>query len=169
MIRNSIHKLHPARLQFSHRLVNVVAIKRNIVCAGRWAFHWIRGVTAHFGFRQIKGFRQEDAEKLMMRRDCGYDGMRHLALQSALPPDALSRLAEADAFRSLGLVALLGFGLLASSGCNQATYDPNLSYPVRSDFVVSAVQPWTAVPTTDDRLADLERLGVRGRAHRQAA
>jgi error-prone DNA polymerase len=59
--------------------------------------------SLRLGLRQIKGFRKEDAEKLMAKRGRGYDGMRHLALVSTLPPDALSRLAEADAFRSLGL------------------------------------------------------------------
>lgn len=49
--------------------------------------------------------------------------------------------------RSLGVAALLGLGLLTFTGCNQATYDPNLAYSVRTDFVVSPVKTWTAVPT----------------------
>jgi error-prone DNA polymerase len=61
------------------------------------------GCALRLGFRQIKGFRKGDAEKLMKARGTGYDGMRHLALASALPPAALVLLAEADAFRSLGL------------------------------------------------------------------
>ena len=48
--------------------------------------------------------------------------------------------------RSFGLVAVIGLGLLAFAGCNQSSYDPTLSYPVRSDFVVLATQNWTAVP-----------------------
>ncbi len=52
-----------------------------------------------------------------------------------------------SSFRTFGSIALIGSGLLAFSGCNQANYDPNLAYAVRNDFIVSAVQPWTAVPT----------------------
>ena len=36
-------------------------------------------------------------------RGRGFDGVRHLALAAKLPSEALSRLAEADCFRSLGL------------------------------------------------------------------
>jgi error-prone DNA polymerase len=55
------------------------------------------------GFRQIKGFREEYAKALVEARQDGFDGVRHLALATSLPGEALSRLAEADAFRSLGL------------------------------------------------------------------
>jgi error-prone DNA polymerase len=53
--------------------------------------------------RQIKGFREDDAKALVAARGHGFDGVRHLALAANLPSDALLRLAEADAFRSLGL------------------------------------------------------------------
>src|SRR6185437_14243410 len=52
---------------------------------------------------QIKGFREGDAKALVGARGHGFDGVRHLALAANLPSEALSRLAEADAFRSLGL------------------------------------------------------------------
>ncbi|HEY4114480.1 MAG TPA: error-prone DNA polymerase [Rhizomicrobium sp.] len=55
------------------------------------------------GLRQIKGFREGDATALVAARGRGFDGVRHLALSANLPSEALSRLAEADAFRSLGL------------------------------------------------------------------
>jgi len=59
--------------------------------------------AVRLGLRQIKGFRKEHAEALVAARGRGFDGVRHLALAANLPGEALSRLAEADAFRSLGL------------------------------------------------------------------
>ena len=59
--------------------------------------------AVRLGFRQIKGFRKENAESLVAVRGRGFDGVRHLALAAKLPSEALSRLAEADCFRSLGL------------------------------------------------------------------
>jgi error-prone DNA polymerase len=55
------------------------------------------------GFRQIDGFKEEDAEKLCATRDSGFHGVRHLNQVSGLSGSALSLLAHADAFRSLGL------------------------------------------------------------------
>ncbi|MDE2012964.1 MAG: error-prone DNA polymerase [Alphaproteobacteria bacterium] len=55
------------------------------------------------GFRQIKGFREEDAAALVAARGAGYDGVRHLAAAAALSSEALTLLADADAFRALGL------------------------------------------------------------------
>ena len=55
------------------------------------------------GFRQIKGFREEDAAALVAARGKGYDFVRDLWLRSGLGRAAIERLADADAFRSLGL------------------------------------------------------------------
>jgi error-prone DNA polymerase len=64
----------------------------------------IRAACAlRLGFRQIGGARQEDMEQLVARRGAGYDSVRDLWLRSGLPPNVLEQLAEADAFRSLGL------------------------------------------------------------------
>jgi len=59
--------------------------------------------AVRLGLRQIKGFRKEHAEALVAARGRGFDGVRHIALAANLPSEALSRIAEADAFRSLGL------------------------------------------------------------------
>ncbi len=55
------------------------------------------------GFRQISGFREEDAELIELHRGEGYDSIRDLWLRTGLDPSALERLADADAFRSIGL------------------------------------------------------------------
>ncbi|HUZ67679.1 MAG TPA: OB-fold nucleic acid binding domain-containing protein [Beijerinckiaceae bacterium] len=55
------------------------------------------------GFRQISGVREEDMRRLAALRGRGYDSVRDLWLRSGLSPTALEGLAEADAFRSIGL------------------------------------------------------------------
>jgi error-prone DNA polymerase len=55
------------------------------------------------GFRQVSGFAQAYALTIESVRGRGFDSVRDLWLRTRLPPSALERLAEADAFRSLGL------------------------------------------------------------------
>ncbi len=55
------------------------------------------------GLRQVKGLREADMQRLVARRGGGYDSVRDLWLRAELSPAVLEILAEADAFRSLGL------------------------------------------------------------------
>jgi error-prone DNA polymerase len=59
--------------------------------------------AVRLGFRQILGAKEEDMRKLVERRGEGYDSVRDLWLRSGLSSAALEKLADADAFRSLGL------------------------------------------------------------------
>jgi error-prone DNA polymerase len=59
--------------------------------------------AVRLGLRQIVGVKEEDMRRLVERRGQGYDSVRDLWLRSALTPAALEKLADADAFRSLGL------------------------------------------------------------------
>ena len=59
--------------------------------------------AVRLGLRQIKGFREDDAEALVAARGRGYDSVRDLWLRSGLGRAAIERLADGDAFRSLGL------------------------------------------------------------------
>ena len=68
----------------------------------------MRGVieTNHalrLGFRQIKGLSKERMELFVARRGDGYDSVRDVWLRSGLDVDEIERLAQADAFRSIGL------------------------------------------------------------------
>ncbi len=54
------------------------------------------------GFRQVKGFRQEDVEILVENRKQPYSSINALR-DIAVPEAALEKLADADAFRSIGL------------------------------------------------------------------
>ncbi len=59
------------------------------------------------GFRQVKGLARTDVDRLVAAREAGpaggFDSVRDLWLRSGLTPAVLARLAEADAFHSLGL------------------------------------------------------------------
>jgi error-prone DNA polymerase len=55
------------------------------------------------GFRQISGFSEDHGKVIESARGRGFDSVRDLWLRTRLPPAALERLADADAFGSLGL------------------------------------------------------------------
>ncbi len=55
------------------------------------------------GLRQVTGLREAHANLIVARRGAGYASIRDLWLRTGLPVETLERLAEADAFGSLGL------------------------------------------------------------------
>ncbi|MDX1781413.1 MAG: error-prone DNA polymerase [Thalassovita sp.] len=55
------------------------------------------------GFRQIKGFREEDAQWIKAARGNGYQDPESVWLRAGVTPSVLERLAEADAFIGIGL------------------------------------------------------------------
>ena len=59
--------------------------------------------AVRLGFRQVKGLPEERMREFVARRGAGYDSVRDVWLRSGLDVDEIERLAEADAFRSLGL------------------------------------------------------------------
>jgi error-prone DNA polymerase len=59
--------------------------------------------AVRLGLRQVVGAKEEEMRRLVERRGAGYDSVRDLWLRSGLEPSTLERLADADAFRSLGL------------------------------------------------------------------
>ena len=54
------------------------------------------------GFRQVKGLKEEDMQILVAARDAGFVRIPQL-LDAGVPLSALEHLADADAFRSIGL------------------------------------------------------------------
>ncbi|UIJ71907.1 error-prone DNA polymerase [Aurantimonas sp. HBX-1] len=70
--------------------------------------HSMQGVikTRHavrLGFRQVKGLGEAEMTALVAARRAGYDSVRDLWLRSGLKRATIERLADADAFGSLGL------------------------------------------------------------------
>ncbi|WP_190323984.1 error-prone DNA polymerase [Salipiger aestuarii] len=60
-------------------------------------------LALRLGFRQIKGFREEDAAWIVAARGNGYPNPEALWLRAGLAPAVLERLAEADAYAGLGM------------------------------------------------------------------
>ncbi len=60
-------------------------------------------LAVRLGSRQVKGLREEAGRTLATARGQGFDSVRHLWLRTGLAPRVVERLADADAFRSLGL------------------------------------------------------------------
>ncbi|RKF14787.1 DNA polymerase III subunit alpha [Roseovarius spongiae] len=59
-------------------------------------------LALRLGFRQIKGMREEDADWIEAARGNGYPDVEAIWRRAGVPPKALERLAEADAFASIG-------------------------------------------------------------------
>ncbi|HZZ62556.1 MAG TPA: error-prone DNA polymerase [Roseiarcus sp.] len=65
---------------------------------------FIRATHAvRLGLRQIVGVKEDDMRRLVEQRGLGYDSVRDLWLRSGWSSAALEKLADADAFRSIGL------------------------------------------------------------------
>ncbi|WBU59241.1 error-prone DNA polymerase [Paracoccus albus] len=60
-------------------------------------------LALRLGFRQIKGFKEDDADWIAAARGNGYPDPESIWLRAGIAPAVLERLAEADAFSSMGL------------------------------------------------------------------
>lgn len=58
--------------------------------------------TLRLGLRHIKGMKEDDAKRLVSQRSMGYQSIRHLR-EAGISDATLELLADADAFRSIGL------------------------------------------------------------------
>ncbi len=98
--------------------------------------------AVRLGFREIKGLAEQDMRLLAERRGKGYDSVRDLWLRTGLPPATLARLAEADAFASLGLTRR--DALWAVSGLNRAGDKDDL--PLLRALAFSPLEPDAHLP-----------------------
>ena len=60
-------------------------------------------LALRLGFRQVEGLGEDDGHRLVHKRGDGFGSVEELAARVRLPARALRRLAQADAFRSMGL------------------------------------------------------------------
>jgi error-prone DNA polymerase len=58
--------------------------------------------AVRLGFRQVKGLREDDMQALVMARGNGYTNV-HALRDAGVPQSAIEKLADADAFRSMGM------------------------------------------------------------------
>ncbi|WP_192258775.1 error-prone DNA polymerase [Mesorhizobium caraganae] len=131
----------------------------------------MRGVieTKHavrLGFRQIKGLSKERMEQFAERRGAGYSSVRDVWLRSGLDVDDIERLAQADAFRSLGLdrrEAL--WAVRALDGKSAAERLPLFDQPA---IRLRELEPATKLPTMplgEHVIHDYRSLGLSLKAH----
>ncbi|HEY5608110.1 MAG TPA: error-prone DNA polymerase [Alphaproteobacteria bacterium] len=132
-----------------------------------------RGAFAlRLGFRQVKGFREVDAAKLVAARGAGFATLR-AAWRAGLSVRALVTLADADAWGSLGLkrrdalwqIKGLGGEPLPLFAFAEATLQPghNLPPSARAEPAVAVVLP--AMTAGEQVLADYRHLGLSLKQH----
>ncbi|MER9082235.1 error-prone DNA polymerase [Mesorhizobium sp. M0895] len=131
----------------------------------------MRGVirTSHavrLGFRQVKGLSKERMEAFVVRRGDGYTSVRDVWLRSGLNADEIEKLAQADAFRSLGLNrrdAL--WAVRALDGKSAAEKLPLFDQPA---IRLRDLEPETRLPTMplgEHVVHDYRSLGLSLKAH----
>jgi len=131
----------------------------------------MRGVieTRHavrLGFRQIKGLSEERMQQLVDRRGSGYETVRDVWLRSGLDVDEIEKLAQADAFRSIGLdrrAAL--WAVRALDGRSAAEKLPLFDQPA---IRLRELEPETRLPTMplgEHVIHDYRSLGLSLKAH----
>ncbi|MGP8232736.1 MAG: error-prone DNA polymerase [Methylovirgula sp.] len=116
------------------------------------------------GFRQVQGLAEADMTVLVGRRGKGYDSIRDLWLRTGLAPGALAALAEADAFRSLGLDRR--DALWAVRGLNRAGDKDDL--PLLKDLSFRALEPEAHLPPMslgEHVVEDYRHLALSLKAH----
>ncbi|HWF96033.1 MAG TPA: error-prone DNA polymerase [Xanthobacteraceae bacterium] len=116
------------------------------------------------GFRQISGFSEADGLKIESTRGPGFDSVRDLWLRTGLTPAVIERLAQADAFRSLGLDrrdALWTVRALQRSGDKD-------DLPLFARVTMPALEPDIALPPMllgEHVVEDYRRLHLSLKAH----
>jgi error-prone DNA polymerase len=129
--------------------------------------HDIRSTHAmRLGFRQAKGLKEEEMRQLVLRRGNGYDSVRDLWLRSGLPSSTVERLADIDAFRSLGLDRR--DALWAARGLNRVGGQEDL--PLFSAKIPSPLQggeefSLPLMPLGEHIVEDYRTLGLSLKAH----
>ena len=116
------------------------------------------------GLRQVNGFSKDHALTIESVRGRGFDSIRDVWLRTRLPPSALERLAEADAFRSLGLDrrdALWAVRALQRSGDKD-------DLPLFARVAMPELEPDAALPPMlpgEQVVADYRHLRLSLKAH----
>lgn len=131
----------------------------------------MRGVieTNHavrLGFRQIKGLSKERMEDFVKRRGSGYETVRDLWLRSGLDVDEIERLAQADAFRSIGLDRRAALWEVRALGAKSAA--EKLPLFDRPALRLRELEPETKLPKMplgEHVIHDYRSLGLSLKAH----
>ncbi|HEY8595867.1 MAG TPA: error-prone DNA polymerase [Devosiaceae bacterium] len=137
---------------------------------------WARHIEMHadihsdkavrLGLSRIKGLKADDAALIVARRGRGYDSVRDVWLRTGLGPAVLARLAEADAFRSIGLdrrAALWAVrGLMGTDGAETLPLFAGSGPPSARDEPDADLPP---MPPGEQVIHDYRSLSLSLKAH----
>jgi len=116
------------------------------------------------GFRQAQGLKEEELRQLIARRGAGYDSIRDVWLRSGLPASTIERLADIDAFRSLGLDRR--DALWAVRGLNRVGGQEDLPlFQQAHDPTKEADFDLPAMPLGEHIVEDYRTIGLSLKAH----
>jgi error-prone DNA polymerase len=116
------------------------------------------------GFRQVSGFSEQWGKTIESVRGAGFDSVRDLWLRTRLPPAALEKLAQADAFGPLGLSrrdALWAVKALRRSGDKDDL--PLFAHAAMAELEPDAALP--AMPPGQQVIEDYRHLSLSLKAH----
>ncbi|MEO6012813.1 MAG: error-prone DNA polymerase [Devosia sp.] len=127
----------------------------------------IRSTNAiRLGLNFIAGLSDEDANIIVVRRGRGYDSVRDVWLRTGLGPAVLTKLAEADAFHSLGLkrrdAQWAVMGLRGSDGAETLPLFVAAGRPGRRDEPDADLPP---MPPGAEVIHDYRTLSLSLKAH----
>ncbi|MBA3447571.1 MAG: error-prone DNA polymerase [Pseudaminobacter sp.] len=121
--------------------------------------------AVRLGFRQIKGLAEDRMKQFVARRGPGYDSVRDVWLRSGLDVREIERLAEADAFRSLGLDRRDALWAVRALDGKSAAEMPLFDRP---EICLRDNEPETRLPTMplgEHVIHDYRSLGLSLKAH----
>ncbi len=119
------------------------------------------GPAIRLGLRQLKGFKQDSADRLLAYRQNGYDSLRHLKLRAQLGHGDLVRLAQGDCFRSLSLTRRQA--LWAAEGLMDKQAPPLLQHVEAKEDADEADLP--PMPLGEQVVYDYQALNLTLRDH----
>jgi error-prone DNA polymerase len=119
-------------------------------------------LALRLGFRQLDGFREDDARTIMEERGYGYRSFADFARRTSLPHRALVLLAEADAFRGFGLDRREGLWAVRRLPDDKPL--PLFAPRAAPEQGAETIAPLPAMPLSEHVLADYQttRLSLKG-------
>lgn len=124
--------------------------------------------AVRLGFRQVKGLGEDELNAVVERRGAGYDSVRDLWLRTGLSRAAVERLADGDAFGSLGLSRR--DALWAARGLDKDARPEDLPLFAAAEDVARALQREEAaslppMPLGEEVINDYRFLSLSLKAH----
>jgi error-prone DNA polymerase len=123
-------------------------------------------LALRLGFRQIRGFRQEDATRIVAARSNGYPDPESLWLRAGLAPHVLERLAEADAFVGMDIPRRTALWQVRAVPARSPL--PLFSDPVDGEGIAEPKVALPAMGTGEEVVEDYVSMRLSLRAHPMA-